>query len=145
MTASSSLYSPSCSNLVQEQWLRQSSKQIQSNRAVALLWPDSSPPYLGVTTMKFSSAKQVDFVLWDGEQAMASVPSARRPRKFPAWLEAVVTALVSNVFQPKEPVIRYALDGNQEIWRVYDPQTQREAVFSNETEVRIWLEQRYYH
>jgi hypothetical protein len=30
-------------------------------------------------------------------------------------------------------------------WQLYDPSTNRSATFSSEDEVRIWLEERYYH
>jgi hypothetical protein len=89
--------------------------------------------------MKFSSAKQINFVLWDGEQP--SIPSSN---KFSAWLDAVVSTLISSLIRPSEPIIHYGCDHRGENWRVYDPQTRREAVFSNENDVRVWLERRYY-
>lgn len=92
--------------------------------------------------MKFSSAKHFGCVLWEGEHSHSSVAS--RSIFFSAWLEAVVAALFDSLIRPSEPIIHYGQHGCEEVWRVYDPQTRQEAVFSNENEVRIWLEQRYY-
>lgn len=44
-----------------------------------------------------------------------------------------------------EPKIWQTSRGNGvTIWNIYDPTTQESASFTTETEVRSWLEQRYY-
>ena len=44
-----------------------------------------------------------------------------------------------------EPKIWQTSRGNGvTIWNVYEPTTQESATFTTETEVRSWLEQRYY-
>lgn len=92
--------------------------------------------------MKFSSVEQIDCVLWSGKQT--SSVSSFRSVQLPAWLNAIASAVVERFIRPRQPVIYYGQNGNGEIWRVYDPQTQQEAMFSNENEVRVWLEHRYY-
>ena len=43
-----------------------------------------------------------------------------------------------------EPRIREEKRAGEMVWSVYDPTTQRSLYLSSETEVRCWLEKRYY-
>lgn len=48
--------------------------------------------------------------------------------------------------QPSEPSIRQKRDRfGHNSFQVYDPMTRKYGEFSSEQEIRVWLEQRYYH
>jgi hypothetical protein len=62
-------------------------------------------------------------------------------------------SLVSRIFQTivamlsasNEPRIRLRYTpAGREYWHVYDPATGKAATFTDESEVRVWLEERYY-
>jgi hypothetical protein len=48
--------------------------------------------------------------------------------------------------QSSEPSITQKRDRfGHDSFRVYDPMTRKYGEFSSEQEIRVWLEQRYYH
>jgi hypothetical protein len=53
---------------------------------------------------------------------------------------------LSQLFLPtNEPQVRQRVDRSGElIWTIYDPMTKAIMQFASETEVRTWLDQRYY-
>ncbi|HEY9700778.1 MAG TPA: hypothetical protein V6D10_26225 [Trichocoleus sp.] len=68
-------------------------------------------------------------------------------REFPSRkldLQRILGHIVRFLSGSSEPQIQFKRDrlGNH-FWRVYDPTTNQSTSFSSETEVRIWLEQRY--
>ncbi len=66
----------------------------------------------------------------------------RKLAKISVHLTAILRFLVGS----SEPKIWQTQRRDQTlIWHVYDPQTQRSEEFFSEEELRIWLEQRYYH
>ncbi|WNZ22485.1 hypothetical protein HJG54_06155 [Leptolyngbya sp. NK1-12] len=100
----------------------------------------ASPIVVDVKASKTQAQPRTRQRYWNGKQS--SIPSASA--KLSAWLDAIVSTLIGSLIHPSEPVIHYECDQRGEIWRVYDPETQREAVFFNENEVRVWLERRYH-
>jgi hypothetical protein len=51
-----------------------------------------------------------------------------------------------SLIQPSEPSITHKRNRfGQDSFRVYDPMTRKYGEFSSEQEIRVWLEQRYYH
>jgi len=52
---------------------------------------------------------------------------------------------VTYLTRPPEPKVRKKSNRRGEIWwDVYDPYTNLKASFTSESEVRMWLDQRYY-
>ncbi len=47
--------------------------------------------------MRFSSAKHINFVLWDSKQPL--IPSSSQ---FSAWLDAIVSALIGSLIRPSD-------------------------------------------
>lgn len=43
------------------------------------------------------------------------------------------------------PKISKHVQGDAEVWKVYDPTVNRTLYFSHEDDLRIWMDQRYYH
>lgn len=61
--------------------------------------------------------------------------------KISKLLQQIVVALIKS----PEPRIGTVKDSfGKTVWCVYDPITGQSARFASETEVRIWLEERYY-
>ncbi|MGG6294813.1 hypothetical protein ACQ4M4_10335 [Leptolyngbya sp. AN02str] len=62
------------------------------------------------------------------------------PKKWQQYLDRAICFLSGN----REPVIRrtYAKTGEM-LWIVTDPASSQSQTFCSETEVRVWLEQRY--
>jgi len=58
----------------------------------------------------------------------------------PSLLKRFFSFLAGN----SDPVISQSSHDGQPLWHVYDPQSRQHLSFSSETEVRHWLEQRYY-
>jgi hypothetical protein len=84
---------------------------------------------------------------------VTSLPRTSSSSIQPPNLSVRLTSRLQNIWQQ---LIEFAI-GNTEIkiwksqspagyqlWHVYDPATKQSAYFKSETEVRVWLEQRYY-
>ncbi len=65
---------------------------------------------------------------------------------FGSGLTKLLQQIISTLTQEPEPRIGQVKDsfGNT-IWCVYDPITGQSARLNSEAEVRVWLEERYYH
>jgi hypothetical protein len=68
-----------------------------------------------------------------------------KEQKQESLINQFLQALVAKLSSSNEPQIklRYNSKG-QEFWRVYDPTTGKTATLMDESDVRVWLEQRYY-
>lgn len=61
-------------------------------------------------------------------------------------LSAAIEALLSSFVGSNQPQVRMACDRQGQLyWQVYDPVNRAHHRFDTEDEVRVWLEQRYYH
>ena len=58
------------------------------------------------------------------------------------WATATLFDFLLRDGEPKIRMIENA-DGSQQ-WQVYDPKTPRRDILTTETEVRCWLEERFY-
>lgn len=68
------------------------------------------------------------------------------PSKVASWSRQFWMSLTKWLVSSTEPQVSQRRDRyGMLIWRIYDPATNQSATFSSEYEVRVWLEQRYYH
>jgi hypothetical protein len=89
--------------------------------------------------MKATSHYSVDF--FKGSESFKPVESAPKSR-FNALLKRVQSFLTTNTTEPK---VRQKRDRvGQSYWHTFDPITGQTNYFETETEVRQWLEGRYY-
>jgi hypothetical protein len=68
-----------------------------------------------------------------------------RKQKPESLVSRIFQTLIAKLSSSTEPQIklRYSPSGH-EYWHVYDPTTGKAATFTAETDVRVWLEQRYH-
>jgi hypothetical protein len=67
-----------------------------------------------------------------------------KPKTTSIW-EKISHWFLSGITSSSEPRITQTRDPMGELrWHVYDPTTGHKASFSSESEVRVWLDQRYY-
>jgi hypothetical protein len=66
--------------------------------------------------------------------------------KVAARLRHIWQSLLSYLSNANELRVWKAADAaGRSIWKAYDPLTQNRVEFANELDLRIWLEERYYH
>jgi hypothetical protein len=69
----------------------------------------------------------------------------KKEQKPESWLSRVARTLFEKFGSSTDPQIRLKYGpAGREYWRVYDPTTGKTATFTEESDVRVWLEQRYY-
>lgn len=66
-----------------------------------------------------------------------------------SFLQTVAAMTMQQLTRSHEPriwtsIIKSGPHAGQTQWHVYDPLTHHRAVLSSETDVRVWLDQRYY-
>ena len=89
--------------------------------------------------MKATSHYSVDF--FKGSESFKPAKSAPKSR-FNALLEWVQSLLTTNTTEPRVQQRRDRI--GQQYWHTFDPITGQTNYFETETEVRQWLENRYY-
>lgn len=67
-----------------------------------------------------------------------------RPSRLRQFLSGVSQALVNWLIQGDAPRIHRFTQGETEVWKGYDSMDQRTHYFTQEEDVRAWLDQRYY-
>lgn len=87
---------------------------------------------------------------WQTLEQLMTAPSAGRPSRrqwhpqptTPTWLKRLLAFVTGSM----EVQVEQRRDRQgQPYWAVYDPQTSQHHRFDTEQEVRIWIDQRYYH
>ncbi|MEO1148765.1 MAG: hypothetical protein AAFY26_24625 [Cyanobacteria bacterium J06638_22] len=68
----------------------------------------------------------------------------QRPARTSKW-QAILNGFVRFLTSNNEPRISTVSQNGTLVWKVYDPQTQERLMFNSESEVRTWLETRYYN
>ena len=68
----------------------------------------------------------------------------RRPVRVSRW-QAILNGFVRFLTPNNEPRISTVSQNGTLVWKVYDPHTQERLMFNAESEVRAWLETRYYN
>jgi hypothetical protein len=77
-------------------------------------------------------------------QRSSSRPSF--PQKQTVWSQFWDQLINRLTLNPNEPHVWHTVDRmGQTIWHAYDPLTHRTLSCASETEMRQWLEERYYH
>ncbi|MFM7427094.1 MAG: hypothetical protein ACKO7W_19195 [Elainella sp.] len=66
------------------------------------------------------------------------------PTQTQNWLSRWRDALLACFNSSSEPRVWQVNRQGQTVWQAYDPVTHRQAEFTGELELRIWLEERYY-
>ncbi|MGB3491535.1 MAG: hypothetical protein WBA57_02320 [Elainellaceae cyanobacterium] len=96
-----------------------------------------------------SQRSSADLIVFDGYQATPPVSKLGRLWK---WLlkaaspDAWIERLAKFAYGSSDPVIEQRRDRQGYLYyRIYDPVSQEHHVFTTESEVRSWLERRYYH
>jgi hypothetical protein len=71
--------------------------------------------------------------------------SQQNASKFTLQLSQVLEAYFELIFKANEPIIYESKSKFGSVyWTVYDPVSGRKVLFDSETDVRVWLERRYY-
>jgi hypothetical protein len=70
--------------------------------------------------------------------------SAYRPGRLTQLLQKALHTLLQRLTPGDAPRIAKIHQGDVEVWRVYDPISDRTLTFDDEGDLRVWLEQRYY-
>ena len=87
------------------------------------------------------------YLLGDQSSESSSTISAQKPFVKPglaASLGQVLGNFAARMAGSTEPQIWQSCDrAGSSFWQVYDPVADQTSVFQSETEVRVWLDQRY--
>lgn len=67
------------------------------------------------------------------------------PNRLGQLLQQLSQTLAHWLTSGSMPKISKQIQGDAEVWRVYDPVINRTSYFLHEEDLRTWLEQRYYH
>ncbi|MEM0979438.1 MAG: hypothetical protein AAGH78_04100 [Cyanobacteria bacterium P01_H01_bin.58] len=73
-----------------------------------------------------------------------SAGSAYRPNRMGKFFVKLGQGLVHWLTSGDTPKISKFVRGDIEVWQVYDPAISQTLYFDNETELRTWMDQRYY-
>ncbi|MGD1953482.1 MAG: hypothetical protein ACFB14_28120 [Leptolyngbyaceae cyanobacterium] len=74
-----------------------------------------------------------------------SRPMLRAENRRHGFFKAFCQSLLKSLLGSSEPIIEKQIDDNgQTLYNIYDRVTQQQISGLTETEVRVWLEQRYY-
>jgi len=66
-----------------------------------------------------------------------------RPSRFQRFWSRLISTVVHRLTAGNEPRISHKIVGEVEVWKVYDPVDCSLHAFTDETEVRAWIDQRY--
>lgn len=78
-------------------------------------------------------------------QKQSSISLKKQSRNLVSYLNNCYRWIVEILTRESEPKIQKISDRDGDIsWRIYDPATNQFVNLSSETEVRIWIEKRYY-
>lgn len=78
-------------------------------------------------------------------QPVSSLESQVHSPKFSFLFKQTIAFFTEHLFQKNDPVVWEKIDRNgQSHWVIYDPRTQHSVRFDSETDVRVWLEKRFY-
>ena len=110
-----------------------------------------------MTTQPSSSSHSRSVVVFDGYTTPAPAP---RPsvlsglvhtlQRVPHWVGQRVQRVLTAVAGSSDPIVQHHVwkggdRHGQSYYTIYDPITRQRTQCASETEVRAWLEQRYYH
>ncbi len=93
------------------------------------------------TTAKFNEQYPISFTeYWNLESISKKHQQEQEP-----LVSRLFQALVAKLSGGNDPQIKlkYSPSGH-EYWHVYDPTTGKAETFATETDVRVWVEQRYH-
>lgn len=82
--------------------------------------------------------------IWTPTHFIPSPNYTQRKAATPSQWQQVLSRFLQFLSPKNEPTVSQIWRDGQQVWRVYDPQTQEKMTFATETEVRSWLESRYY-
>jgi hypothetical protein len=78
------------------------------------------------------------------QTSLETSPIVRLGQRLKAWAGKVSKVIATHVMHSSDPTINERRDRQGNVYyQVYDPRTQKFAVFGSESEIRYWLEQRY--
>lgn len=106
-----------------------------------------------MTTQPSSPSRSSSAIIFDGYPAPSQLSKRSGPSVLINTLQGI-QRLIGQGFQrvlmaavgSSHPVVQQRCDRHgQPYYTIYDPVSQRRTLCVSETEVRIWLEQRYYH
>lgn len=70
--------------------------------------------------------------------------TAYHPKQLGVLLSRVADGVMHWLTTGSMPKISKEMQGETEVWRVYDPVSNRTRYFDNEDGLRVWMEERYY-
>ena len=70
--------------------------------------------------------------------------TAYHPRQFKRLLRRATDAFAHWLTTGSMPRISKAMQGDTEVWKVYDPVSNQTLYFDQENSLRVWMEERYY-
>lgn len=70
--------------------------------------------------------------------------TAYHPKQFKTLLERTMKAFSHWLTTGNMPRISRDMQGDREVWKVYDPISLQTRYFDEENALRAWMEQRYY-
>jgi hypothetical protein len=70
--------------------------------------------------------------------------TAYHPRQLMPLLKRVMNGIAHWLTTGSMPHISKTVQGDTEVWKVYDPVSSRTLYFDQENALRIWMEERYY-
>lgn len=70
--------------------------------------------------------------------------SAYRPGRLTALFKQMGQSLVQWMTTGAMPQISKSIQGDTEVWKVYDPVVNRTLYFDHEDALRVWMDKRYY-
>jgi hypothetical protein len=86
------------------------------------------------------------YLLGDQSSESPSTISAQKPSVKPGLatlLNQMFGNFAARMVGSEEPQIWQSDRAGSSVWHVYDPVTNQTSVFPSESEVRVWLDQRY--